>query len=133
VAALYVDTSALVKLIVSESETGPLRVQLASRSLTSSELTVAELLRAVRRHAVDPTGRLEELALDSLSLIALHPVNHTLLMRAALMEPRGLRTLDAIHLATALELKPGLEAFVTYDRRLAGAARGAGLQVVAPR
>ena len=59
-------------------------------------------------------------------------VSPLILSRAARLEPPALRTLDAVHLASALELGADLEAFVTYDARLAAAARGAGLTVVSP-
>ncbi len=67
--------------------------------------------------------------LDDLVIVAL---DRTIVSRAASLAPPGLRTLDAIHLATALELGRELEAFVTYDTRQGEAARSIGLRVAAP-
>jgi predicted nucleic acid-binding protein len=96
---------------------------------------VTELPRAIRhRAAADPEvdlasslGRSEEI----LEKLVLHPVEGLTLWHAGrIFEPR-LRSLDAIHVMTALELRP-IGAFVTYDNRQAAAARKAGLPTVSP-
>jgi hypothetical protein len=94
----------------------------------SAELARAEVLRTVRRAepgAVPRTYR----ALDRLLLIA---VTESLLDTAGLLDPPELRTLDAIHLAAARTLSPQLSVLVTYDTRMATAAKSLGLPVEAP-
>ena len=118
-----------MKLIIPERESDALVSALAawSRRL-SSELALTEVVRAARRYG-PPTPRAAE---EALSLVALRPMDRELMRRAGLMEPLELRSLDAIHLATALALDPPPAAFLTYDSRLAHAARAAGLNVQAP-
>ena len=131
----YADASALVKLARDEAESASLSAYLAGADLVSSELALAEVPRALRRAvAMDPAlpleglwGRVDEL----IHRIALRPVDHDVLLGAAALTEPSLRTLDAIHVATALHLSP-VEAFVTYDQRQAAAARLAGLRTVAP-
>ncbi len=126
---VYVDSSALVKLIVDEPETDALRLYLNSAGpLTSSILATVEVARAVARMAPDSTSEMAAL-LDALVVVAF---DARIAARAAALDPASLRTLDAIHLATALELVDELTAFVTYDDRLSAAARDIGLPVVAP-
>jgi predicted nucleic acid-binding protein len=68
-------------------------------------------------------------AFDGVTVIDLDP---SIASRAGVIEPVALRSLDAIHLASALELGDELDAFVTYDARQADAARELGLSVVSP-
>ena len=127
---IYLESSALVKLVVAEPESSALRAYLAGQtSRVSSQLTRVEVLRAVRR-AKRPQTTLRR-AEQALELIALTPVDEPILARAASLDPPGLRSLDAIHLATALSLDR-LDALVTYDRRLRDAATDAGLTVASP-
>lgn len=98
------------------------------RELASSDLARTELLRAVRRVSPDRLVRARDV-LDSLVLIGISTV---MVESAARMEPLAMRSLDAIHLATALALGDDLEGLVTYDDRLAGAAALNGVAVVAP-
>jgi uncharacterized protein len=130
VALYYLDASALVKLIRVEPESAVLRTFLAGDDLISSELALTEVPRAIRRAvAVDPALPLEPLlerAGELFEAIALLPTERALLAAAgALAEPR-LRSLDAIHIASALD------AFVSYDAGQSAAARLAGLRTVAP-
>ena len=128
--AHYLDTSALVKLVIDETETRALRSWLVSESPTavSSELARTELLRAVRRS--DPTRTvLARHILDALILIT--PSQQTF-DAAGLLEPAVLRSLDALHLASALELADDLDGIVTYDDRMADAARNLGIAVLSP-
>lgn len=129
--ACYLDTSALAKLIIAEAETAALRAWLAERDRdpVSCDLARTELFRAVRRVAPDRVGRVRDV-LDSITLIA---VPTALFEHAARLEPSSLRTLDAIHLAAALDLGDDLESLVTYDDRLADSAAANGVRVVAPR
>lgn len=132
-AHVYLDTSALVKLVVEERESTALRRSLVLwPNRVSSEVSVVELLRAVRRSAGNRTLECERRAMLVLSRIGLHALNRSLLLEAAVLSPRSLRTLDAIHLATALRIRDGLEGFIAYDRRLAEAAKVLDLPVRAP-
>lgn len=128
--AHYIDTSALVKLVVSEAETDALRswIDTGSPTLVSCDLARAELLRAVRRAAPDRVVQARVL-LDSITLVALATATFE---AAGRLDPAVLRTLDAIHVAAALELGDDLTGMVTYDDRLAGAAQANGITVVAP-
>lgn len=129
--AHYVDTSALVKLVVAERETRALRRWLRDeeRQPVSSDLTRTELMRAVRRGA---PARLvaARRVLEGVTTIAPAPSTFD---AAGRLEPVTLRSLDAIHLATALELGDDLEAFVGYDDRLLQAAEANGIPVLSPR
>lgn len=131
----YADASALVKLARAEAESASLGAYLAGADLVSSELALAEVPRALRRAvAMDRALPLEGLwaRLDELiHRIALRPIDHDVLLGAGALAEPSLRTLDAIHVATAVYLSP-VEAFVTYDQRQAAAARLAGLRTVAP-
>ena len=134
-AIFYVDASALVKLVREEAESGSLRAYLAGADLASSELVLTELPRAVHRAAAaDPTlprdlllGRVGEL----IDALALRPLDRALLAGAGAIAEPALRALDAIHVASAVDLHP-IDAFVTYDERQAAAARLAGLRTMAP-
>lgn len=128
--AYYLDTSALAKLVVAEVETGALRRWLseADRVPVSCDLARTELLRAVRRAA--PDRILDARAvLDSVTLTTM---TAALLEEAGRLDPTSLRSLDAIHLASALNLGDDLEGLLTYDERLADAARRSGVTVIAP-
>jgi predicted nucleic acid-binding protein len=125
----YLDTSALVKLVSHEAESDALVAFLADRQTpVSSELAVVELLRAAQRRNQETVVR-AEMVLSRLQIVTLTRV---LLERAARVAPVQLRSLDAIHLAAALELSVELEAIVTYDDRMADAARRHGIAVVMP-
>jgi uncharacterized protein len=128
--AHYLDTSALVKLVVAEPETAALQAWLAAadRNPVASDLARTELLRAVRRAVPDRVVRAREV-LDSVTLFEL---STAIFENAGLLDPIILRTLDAIHLASALLIGDSLEGLVTYDDRLAGAALANGITVVAP-
>jgi uncharacterized protein len=128
--ANYIDTSAMVKLVVAEAETAALQAWFAEqeRDPVSCDLARAELLRAIRRAAPDRVVRAREV-LESVTLIE---VTTAVFEDAGLLDPAILRTLDAIHIAAALVLGDDLEAMVTYDDRMADAARANGIAVVAP-
>lgn len=129
--AYYIDTSALVKLVAAEAETDALRswIATADSGLVSSDLARTELLRAVRRGASDRVVQARSV-LDSLILIA---VTTAIFETAGRLDPAALRSLDAIHIASALELGDDLAGIVTYDDRMADAARLHGVAVVSPR
>lgn len=134
-AVFYADASALVKLVREEAESSALRAYLPGADLVSSELVLTEIPRAVRRAVAHdpalPIGLLLERVSKLVDAVALRPLDRVLLAGAgALVEP-ALRALDAIHVASAVDLAP-IEAFVTYDERQAAAARLAGLRTMAP-
>lgn len=127
---VYLDSSALMKLVFEEHETDALEAFLRDRPLRlSNSLARVEVMRAVRtvgdklvaRHADDVLRAVELIAPDA-----------GLLADAARLDPLTLRTLDAVHLATAVALMDDIDGMVVYDRRLAAAARDAGLEVFAP-
>lgn len=134
-ALFYADASALVKLIRDEAESDALRTYIADADLVSTELVLTEIPRAVRRAAaLDPRLPLDlliERAGEVVDAIALRPVDRALLAGAGALAEPALRALDAIHVATAVDLHP-VDAFVTYDERQAAAARLAGLRTTAP-
>ena len=129
--AFYVDTSALVKLVVAESETAALREWLEEpgRELVSCDLARTELMRAVRRAVPDRVLH----ARAVLNAVTLVHVTPAVFEDAGRLDPSGLRSLDAIHLAAALDLGDDLEGLITYDDRLVDAAVSNGVAVVAPR
>jgi hypothetical protein len=96
----------------------------------SSALALTELPRALRRAGFGTVVRRR--AREVLARIALVDVDRRILAVAAALEPADLRTLDAIHLATALAVREELDVIVTYDRRLRVAAERAHLEVEAP-
>ncbi len=131
---IYLDTAAVVKLVREEKETEALVEWLneaTDQSLVSSALIEVELPRALRRSSPGVLGAVAGV------LARLHRVDINAAVRAtaaAYADPL-LRSLDAIHLATADLLVASdkkITAFVTYDKRLAAAAAGLGLPVTAP-
>jgi uncharacterized protein len=130
--AIYFDTSALVKLVVAEAESAALRrwLRATEGARVTSGLAQVELLRAVRAAAAG--GRVLGQARRVLSRVNAVPLSREVIDYAARLEPVTMRTLDAIHLASALLLADELQAIVTYDRRLAAAAAAAGAAVAAP-
>jgi predicted nucleic acid-binding protein len=127
---IYLDTSALARLIVRETETAALGQWLHQRTAqlwVTSIIGRVELLRVARRFASAMNGaRLLLAGLDTIPL-----VDHV----ADLAQAAGsvtLRTLDAIHLASALSVRDELTAFCCYDHRLLDAAKEAGLPIHTP-
>ena len=127
----YLDSSALVKLVVLEAESRALALYVRDVSAVyTSALSEVEVPRGVR--SAGGTGlpeRSTRTLLDRCEIVDCHAEVRRV---AADFEPAGLRSLDAVHLASALRVQHLIDAFVTYDRRLAAAARDAGLPVVAP-
>lgn len=126
--ATYVDSSAIVKLVNREPESAVLRRALRSRYLVSSALARVEVPRAV--HHLGPAGPAR--ALVVLRQIELLRVSDRVLAAAAELEPVLLRSLDAIHLATARLLGDEVRRLITYDDRMAEAAAGLGFSVLRP-
>lgn len=131
----YLDSSAILKLVVAEPESRELqRSLLDGRAVASSQLAVAEVPRALRR--IDAGHKLEaqvdSLAAGVLGRLALVPLERGRLVEAGALDEPGLRTLDAIHISSAASLGTILTAFVSYDRRQLDAAARAGLPVSSP-
>jgi uncharacterized protein len=127
--ATYVDSSALVKLAVREPESAALRRYLARRRpLVSSALARTEVVRALLPFGSEAVRRGREV----LARVELLRINDRVLDAAGLLAPSDLRSLDAIHLASAEQLGTSLRGFVTYDERLASAATGQGFRVIQP-
>jgi predicted nucleic acid-binding protein len=127
----YFETSAAAKLVLSEHGSTALRRWLIPRaeSVFSSDLLRTELLRLARRSAPDLLAQARAV-LQSIVLVRLSTETCE---RAVLLEPKDLRSLDALHLAAAMEAGLGLEGIVSYDDRLIEAARALGVPVVSPR
>jgi predicted nucleic acid-binding protein len=125
----YLDASALTKLVVRERGSAALVRWVRTRRLTSSAIARVEVHRAVKRLSRARMNPIDEV-FATVDWVA---CNDAALARAAAVEPDTVRTLDAIHVATALEIGGELEAFVTYDDRQAEAAALARLPVVSPR
>jgi predicted nucleic acid-binding protein len=125
---LYLDTSALVKLVVPEAETVSLTAFVERHAvLTSCSLARVEVLRAARPHGAAAVATARAL-IARLDLVQLD--DELLDLAAELDGP--LRSIDAIHVAAAMELGEGLAALVTYDRQMTRAAESLGLPVAAP-
>lgn len=125
----YVDSSAIVKLAVAEAESRALRRFLSRRQpLVSSALARTEVARALMPSGMEAVSRGEEV----LRRIQLLRVNDRVLRAAGRMHPLDLRSLDAIHLASARELGSSIKQIVTYDERMTAAATAAGWSVAAP-
>lgn len=128
---LYLDSSAIVKLIAREKESAALADLVRSGGpAVASALATVEVHRAVRR--LKHSGHLKQRTADVLDRIALIKMDDSILREAAQLDPEGLRSSEAIHLATALSIRQHLEAFVVYDERLARAAESLDLEVLSP-
>lgn len=128
---VYLDASALLKLIVAESESEVLAAALGRwPDRVAASIVRVEVHRALKRsgHTRAVLHRADAI-LDGLVLIR---VDDTVIARAASLKNVQLRALDALHLAAALSIGDEPEAFVTYDARLAAAARTEGLVVLHP-
>jgi predicted nucleic acid-binding protein len=127
--AVYLDSSALVKLVVEEAESKALTSYLRERPLrVSCALARVEVVLAVRSHG-DAARRRARQLLGRISLVRL---DDALLDAAAALGGAPLRSLDAIHLAAAQALGRGLDEVITYDNRMTSAAQGLGVAVSAP-
>ena len=127
---IYLDTSAALKLVVAEPETGRLELWMAEHAgmpRVSSRLLRIEMLRAVTRTAPHRMSRVN-VVLSAIALLSMDDVAPA----AEVIGDKTLRSLDAIHLATAHEIRTELSAFVCYDKRLRDSAHALGLPVEAP-
>jgi predicted nucleic acid-binding protein len=126
----YLDASAFVKLVKDEAESTALNAALGAwPRLSSSTLLEVEALLAARR-AGRGAYNIATTLLDGMELIE---IDADIRRAAGHLEDPGLRSLDAVHLATALSLGERCGAFFAYDERLIAAARAHGLTVTVPR
>jgi uncharacterized protein len=128
---IYLDSSALVKLVLSEPESAALAGWLAERAdmpLASSIVHRTEVSRAVWRANPSQLPRSYR-QMRGVEIIAL---SRAIAESAGTVTPHGLRSMDAIHLASALAIRNDLDAFVAYDKRLLAAAQDAGLPTASP-
>lgn len=118
-----------MKLPLEEDGHEALRRELGAwEGFVSSALLTVEAIRACARYG----AAFAHAAAEALQAVALVPLDDAVLERAAWLQPDGLRTRDALHLATALSMADEVGVLLTYDDRLAGAARAAGLAVRSP-
>lgn len=128
--AIYMDASALVKLTRPEPESLALKGALDGRPgvLTSSVISEVELVRAIRRSSPERLDAAHEL-LDRLLLL---PITSSIRVRAQRLKPATVRSLDAIHIGTGLEIAGDLDAVVTYDHRMIETCTDLDLPVISP-
>jgi predicted nucleic acid-binding protein len=131
---IYMDTSALTKLLIAEPETPQLRIWLAARidegdSAATSALGRVELMRTVARYGETGQADRARYLLDGLDIM---PLTEPMMALAESIGPPTLRSLDAIHLAAAAYFEQELTAFVTYDHRLLNGCRDIGLATASP-
>lgn len=129
---VYVDTSAVAKLFIAEKETSDLRQWLSELSephLLSSALLSVELLRLLRLVNPATVTPAAQFLADDVDIVEITP---PVLDDATTVLPPRLRTLDAIHLATALDLGAAVDVLLTYDKAFIEAARATGLTVASP-
>lgn len=142
---IYLDTSALVKLVINELETTALEARLDGHEadVATSELAITELIRVVRRSCYNaqraltvPAETLDErlaAAGDVLDRVDHIIVDTDTFVRAGMFaDDPHLGSLDAIHLVCALEIGPTLAAFISYDKPLTRAAAARGMPVEQP-
>jgi predicted nucleic acid-binding protein len=129
-ALYYWDTSALVKLV--ESEPGSTEARTTWQTIEATHVTsLLGRIELTRVFAAKSAAK-RAAAADLLQRLYLMPIDETVAAAAATLPPAGLRTLDAIHVASASTLAPDLTAVVTFDHRLGEAAALAGLPALTP-
>jgi uncharacterized protein len=127
--ATYLDSSALVKLAIEEPESRALRAHLRRRKvLVSSALSRTEVLRALLLEGDEGMARGRAV----LARVELIRVNDRVLNAAGSLQPPDMRSLDAVHLATAKQLGPDLGQVISYDKRMVEAAQRLGLETASP-
>jgi uncharacterized protein len=131
---IYIDTSALTKLLIAERETPELQAWLATQSdqgeyAATSALGRVELMRVVARYGEPGQSERARYLLDGLDIL---PLTEPVIALAETVGPSTLRSLDAIHLASAAQIEQELTAFVTYDHRLLEGCRDVGLATASP-
>lgn len=125
---IYVDTSALIKLVVAEVESAAVGAYLSDADMVSSALVLVEARRSILRRA---PARLPQMDVVLTNLATIH-ISMAVIEAASRLPDPMLRSLDAIHLATALIVRDDLDSMLTYDERLRTAAESHGLTVESP-
>lgn len=128
---IYLDSSAILKLLFDEPDSAALEQWLSARTGTpvaTSQLAKVEVIRACRRVNADALPEARAL-LAQLDLI---PLSTDIVNDAADIGDALLRSLDAIHVASALSIRADLSAFIAYDHRLAAAASAVALESIRP-
>jgi predicted nucleic acid-binding protein len=132
---IYLDSSAMVKLVVAEPESGTLIDWLNERTdpvgevaLVTSTIGQIEVLRVAMRSSAAAVAAARQ-QLDTIDTLLL---TDSIVAKASTVGPPELRTLDAIHLATADAYRESIHVFCAYDGRLLDAARARGLTVASP-
>lgn len=131
-ATIYADTSAVAKLFIAEPQSAAFEAWLTGFRdvrLVSSELLRVELRRLLCRIQPDSVDEAERFLANDIELVE---IIRPTLTHAERMPPPRLRTLDAIHLATAFDLGPIVDILVSYDQLLVWAARNAGFETASP-
>ena len=130
----YLDSSALVKLVLEETESTALRRYLAEEAtrVVSSVLAAIEVPRAVRRAEAADFPVADRRARRVVGETVLLELTLELAQEAATAGSTDLRSADAVHLVSAVSLGPQLSAFIAYDGRLCAAAAGVGLPIISP-
>ena len=127
----YLDASAAAKLVLAEDDSEAMKewFETTDAVIFSSDLLRTELLRSIRRHAPAQLSQ-GRAVLESITLIAL---SRNVYEAAAALGPPVLRSLDALHLASAIDVGGNdLKAIITYDLRMIEAARSLGIEIIAP-
>lgn len=127
---VYLDASALVKLVVAEPESSALARFLRDwKSRVTSRISSVEVSRVSRRIAIAEVVKRADALLDNIAFVEL---SSDIARVAGALDPPMLRSLDAVHVASALSLGSDAGPFVTYDARMQEAATAEGLEVRAP-
>jgi predicted nucleic acid-binding protein len=131
---IYLDTSALTKLLIAEPETPELQTWLTAQSghgeyTVTSALGRVELMRVVVQQGEPGQDERARYLLDGLDIL---PLAEPVIALAETIGPATLRSLDAIHLAASAQIKRELTAFVTYDHRLLDGCREVGFATASP-
>lgn len=126
----YLDTSALLRLVFDEEYSNAMRTWTVrvDPEFAATDLLRTEALRAARRKSPESVAEVR----SRLDAVTFYRLSAAICQRAAELDPVILRTLDALHLAGALALGDDLQGLITYDVRLAEAARLHGVSVVTP-
>jgi predicted nucleic acid-binding protein len=127
----YLDASAAAKLVLAEDDSDAMKewIETTDAVIVSSDLLRTEVLRAIRRHAPAQLSQ-GRAVLESITLVAL---SRNVYESAAMLGPPVLRSLDALHLASAIEFGDELEGIITYDMRMTEAAQVLDVAVIAPK
>lgn len=129
---VYLDASAITKLVIHEPESTALRRTLSEARPRAATSVVSEIETRRALHRTGPTAKQAEHLERTLQALHMIELSRAIRERAGALQPVELRSLDAAHLASALSLGDELDSFVCYDARLGAAATACGLSVLTP-